>query len=245
MDGGTLGPASLNVTSSSQGSTVKLTATGFAGVNLVIDGLDVDGDVILKDTGSGQYYKVTNFPYGDGSYSASPYTSNNSAANVVCFLTGTLITTPNGDRPIESLEFGDEVLTSSGVQQIKFISRSTSTIFHLMDLGKLPICIQAGSLGEAPNQDLWLSPSHAVLVMDKLVEASSLLNGTTIIQPEDPGEIVVTYYNIEFENHEIIRANGLEVESYYANWRGDGYSRVDWDNYDDYIALYGESKGMK
>ncbi len=35
------------------------------------------------------------------------------------------------------------------------------------------------------------------------------------------------------------------MESYYANWRGDGYSRADWDNYADYIALYGDSKGMK
>ena len=174
------------------------------------------------------------------------YTPNNNAANVVCLLSGTVITTPNGEHPIETLEVGDEVVTKSGVQKIKFVSRSSGTIFHLMDLGKLPICIKAGCFGAAcPSKDLWLSPSHAVLVMGKLVEASALLNGSTITQPEDPGSLIITYYNIEFENHEIIQSNGLEVESYYANWRGDGYSRVDWDNYDQYLELYGESKGMK
>jgi hypothetical protein len=66
-----------------------------------------------------------------------------------------------------------------------------------------------------------------------------------VTQPEDPGSFHVTYYNVELENHEIIRANGLEVETYYANWRGEGYSRQVWDNYEEYISLYGESKGMK
>ena len=174
------------------------------------------------------------------------YSSNEGAANLVCFLAGTLITTPSGEQLIESLEPGDEVVTNSGVHPIKFVSSSSGTIFHLMDLGKLPICIKAGSFGSAgPSQDLWLSPSHAVLFSGHLVEASALLNGTTITQQEDPGSLWITYYNIEFENHEIIRANGIEVESYYANWRGDGYSRVDWDNYGEYLALYGESKGME
>jgi len=166
--------------------------------------------------------------------------------NVVCFLAGTLIATPDGDRAIESLKVGDEIATKSGIHKIKFVCRSSRKISCLIDLGRLPICIQAGAFGDAgPTQDLWISPSHAVLVMGHLVEASALLNWTTVTQPDFPGSPVVTYYNIELENHEITRANGLEVETYYANWRGDGYSRVDWDNYDDYIALYGESNGMK
>ena len=168
------------------------------------------------------------------------------SSSIVCFLAGTLIATPSGERSIESLEIGDEVATRSGDRQIKFISRSSRNIFQLMELGKLPICIQAGALGDVgPTQDLWISPSHAVLLSGHLVEASALLNWSTVTQPQDPGCFQVTYYNIEFENHEIIRANGIEVESYYANWRGDGYSRADWDNYDEYLALYGESNGME
>ena len=84
-----------------------------------------------------------------------------------------------------------------------------------------------------------------MLLSGHLVEASALLNGSTVTQPKDPGSFVVTYYNLEFENHAILHANGLAVESYFANWRVDSYTRADWDNYDEYIALYGESKGME
>ena len=206
-------------------------------------------NLITKTSGSVNVSTLTSVT-GSGSdrsaVAASDRFTGFTSPNVVCFLAGTLISTPTGERSVESLEIGDEVFTKSGVQQIKFVSRSSRNIFQLMELGKLPICIQAGALGDAgPTQDLWISPSHAVLLIGHLIEASALLNGSTITQPDDPGSFQVTYYNIELENHEIFRANGLEVETYYANWRGEGYSRQDWDNYEEYISLYGESKGMK
>ena len=57
--------------------------------------------------------------------------------------------------------------------------------------------------------------------------------------------MLITYYNLEFEHHEIISANGLEVESYFANFRSNGLSRSDWDNYADYQALYGDGGTMQ
>ena len=206
-------------------------------------------NLITKTSGSVNVSTLTSVT-GSGSdrsaVAASDRFTGFTSPNVVCFLAGTLISTPTGERSVESLEIGDKIITNSGVKQIKFISRSSRNIFQLMELGKLPICIQAGALGDAgPTQDLWISPSHAVLVVGHLIEASALLNGSTITQPDDPGSFQVTYYNIELENHEIISANGLDVETYYANWRGEGYSRQDWDNYDQYLELYGESESMK
>ena len=55
----------------------------------------------------------------------------------------------------------------------------------------------------------------------------------------------MTSYNIELASHGLITANGLLVGSDYANNRGNSLSRVCWDNYPDYIALYGESNGME
>jgi hypothetical protein len=37
----------------------------------------------------------------------------------------------------------------------------------------------------------------------------------------------------------------LQVETYFANHRGIGFTRNDWDNYADYIALYGSSMPME
>jgi hypothetical protein len=163
-----------------------------------------------------------------------------------CFFPGTLISTPNGDRAVEALKIGDLVCTQSGHQKLKFLARSTNWIGILRNTGRMPVCITAGAFGDCgPRRDLWLSPSHAVLLGDHLVEAGALCNGTTVQQADDLDQMMITYYNLEFEQHEIIQANGLAIESYYANWRSTGLSRSDWDNYADYVALYGEGGPMR
>lgn len=44
-----------------------------------------------------------------------------------CFVAGTQVLTPSGNRPIESLGMGDEVCTSSGVKRIKTTTNKVST----------------------------------------------------------------------------------------------------------------------
>ena len=107
--------------------------------------------------------------------------------------------------------------------------------------------INQGALGElGPCRDTFMSPSHAINLDGHLVEAGALLNGSSI-QQLDPqsGPEFFSYYNIELEAHALIWANGMPVETYFANVRGIGFTREDWDNYDDYIALYGSSELMQ
>jgi hypothetical protein len=163
-----------------------------------------------------------------------------------CFLAGTLIATPDGERPIESLQPGDLINTAEGPQPVRFLARSTRSIAQLQALGKMPICINQAAFGcLGPAQDTFLSPSHAIHFAGSLVEAGALINGTSIQQLNDWPDAALTYYNIELERHGLITANGLLAESYFANYRSNGFSRDCWDNYHDYVALYGEGELME
>ena len=164
---------------------------------------------------------------------------------VVCFLAGTLIATPTGEQPIETLQPGDLINTAEGPRPVRFLARSTRSIDQLEDLGKMPIRINQAALGAlGPAQDTFLSPSHAVHYAGSLVEAAALINGTSIQQLYDWPEASLTYYNIELERHGLITANGLLVESYFGNYRNNGFSRDCWDNYHDFVARYGAGESM-
>jgi len=166
--------------------------------------------------------------------------------NVVCFLAGTLIATPTGERPIETLKPGDLITTTEGPQPVRFLARSTRSIAQLQALGKMPIHINQGAFGSlGPAQDTFMSPSHAIHFAGSLVEAGAMINGTSVQQLNDWPDSALTYYNIELERHGLITANGLLVESYFANYRSNGFSRDCWDNYHDYVALYGASELME
>ena len=67
---------------------------------------------------------------------------------VVCFLSGTLIATPDGERQVESLEAGDMVLTASGCSvPVKWLGRQTvSTCFGPAER-LMPVRFAAGSIG--------------------------------------------------------------------------------------------------
>ena len=56
---------------------------------------------------------------------------------------------------------------------------------------------------------------------------------------------MVTYVSIELEHHQLVWANGLLTETYYASVRDNTYTRESWDNYFHYQLLYGLSQPMQ
>ena len=70
---------------------------------------------------------------------------------VVCFFPGTLIATPDGERKVEALAAGDEVLNAEGrTVPVKWIGRQTvSTQFGPAER-LMPVRFAAGSLGGSP-----------------------------------------------------------------------------------------------
>ena len=138
--------------------------------------------------------------------------------SVPCFVAGTLIRTPEGDRPVESLSPGDMVLTlDDGPQPLRWIgSRTVPAQGNLA-----PVCIRAGTFGD--HGKLLVSPQHRVLLRDSLAEllfgetevlvaAKDLVNDRSVrrVQGGD-----VEYVHLLFDRHQIIVSEGLATESFH------------------------------
>ena len=146
---------------------------------------------------------------------------------VSCFYEGTLITTARGERPVETLHAGDLVRTADGrLEPIVWVGRQTVVAADNDPLRLMPIWISPGAIaGKAPVRPLLLSPDHAVAFDGILIQASALVNGTTIIRCRDVPE-TFTYFHIELASHELIMAEGLTVESFVDN-----LDRANFDNW--------------
>lgn len=136
---------------------------------------------------------------------------------IPCFVAGTLILTPEGERRIETLSEGDLVMThDGGPQPIRWIGART-----VRAKGALaPIRIEAGALGD--HRHLLVSPQHRVLIRDTLsellfgeaevlVSAKHLVNDHTIRAMEGG---FVTYVHMLFDRHEVVFSEGLATESF-------------------------------
>ncbi len=147
---------------------------------------------------------------------------------VVCFTSGTLIKTREGNVAVEDLKIDDEVLTlDQGYQPIRWIGSRTLSKQALDANPKLrPIRIKAGALGNnMPEQDLMVSPQHRVLANSKiasrmfgvneiLVGAKHLVQLNGINVADDVTEVV--YWHFLFEAHQIVFSNGARTESLYT-----------------------------
>ena len=144
----------------------------------------------------------------------------------LCFLPGTLIETPAGQRPVEALAEDDLVITrDGGARPICWIGRRRISGGRLMAMPHLrPIRFLAGALGGGPESDLLLSPDHRVLLKgpvaselfgtaEVLVAARDLVNDRDIRIERQPREI--EYIHLMLERHEILMANGISVESFH------------------------------
>lgn len=153
-----------------------------------------------------------------------------------CFLPGTLISTPSGERRVETLTIGDLVQSAEGrALAVKWIGRQTiMPVFGLPARNEV-VEIARGALGAGlPHSDLRVTADHALLLNGILVHAGALVNGYGIrfVPRSDLGDRF-TVFHIETEAHEIILANGAAAETFIDN-----VSRRTFDNYDEFADLY-------
>lgn len=159
----------------------------------------------------------------DNGYSAdsfSAYTDGNGGTDVSlgpppCYLAGTRIATPDGERRVEELRPGDRVTLAGGghAPLIWVGERRLDPTTHPRAWEVLPIRIRRDALDTGlPRRDLLVSPDHALLLDGVLVEAKRLVNGRTIIQEAGPRS--VRYFHLELARHHILLAEGVAAESY-------------------------------
>ncbi|MGR3712024.1 MAG: Hint domain-containing protein [Shimia sp.] len=141
--------------------------------------------------------------------------------SVPCFVAGTKIVTQGGLQLIEELAEGDRVLTrDNGYQTLRWIGLSSR-----IALGDdATVQIAAGTLGN--HDDIAFSRNHRVLIQsdvamtlfgerEVLIKAGDLVNNTSVRYRNDG--LPVTYVHLLFDQHEIVRANGLDCESYHPS----------------------------
>ncbi|MEM8576654.1 MAG: Hint domain-containing protein [Pseudomonadota bacterium] len=203
----------------------------------------------LIDTASG--HRVTSFHFGgdgyqqgavDGLVSTEPllggesYTFNQERTShqqanqyddyFACFADDTLIDTPYGPRPVETLHVGDLVITrDAGPQPVRLVLRRSLSAEELAAAPALvPIKITGGALGPGvPDGDLWVSPQHRMMVNSRIAErmfgraealvAAHRLVGLPGIAP-DPSRRTVTYVHLVLDAHHVIRAEGAWSETF-------------------------------
>jgi hypothetical protein len=183
----------------------------------------------------------------DGNYQGATLTLTDAGGtdvittNAICFYTGTMIRTPDGEVAVETLKRGDVVLTSDGeTRKVSWLGRQTISTMFSDPVRTWPIRIKAGALGaNAPSRDLVLSPDHAVLVEGALVHAGALVNGTSILR-EARVPRVFTYYHVEVDDHSLVLAENVPAETFIDN-----IDRLAFDNWDEHLTLFPNGKEMK
>jgi hypothetical protein len=152
---------------------------------------------------------------------------------VPCFLNGTQILTPTGERAIEALRIGDLIVNhQQQTVPIKWIGRRSYTAPLPENPDIIPVLIKANAIAnQVPDKDLYLSPLHAILIDHFLVPAGALINDKSILTAPAKGDI--TYFHIETENHDVIIAHHMPAETFI-----DEKSRRMFDNSEEYTRLY-------
>lgn len=146
----------------------------------------------------------------------------------ICFCRGTLISTPSGNREVESLTIGDHVCRTNGPPaRLRRIFSTKICNSRLANDARLrPVRIMAGSLGMGlPKRDLLVSRQHRILVSSNIAER--MFGCKEVLIPaikltELPGIFVddavkeVEYFHLLFDQHEVVYAEGAPTESLYT-----------------------------
>ncbi len=232
--------------------------TGLYGSQLVID---ADGNWTYSADNSNPAIQALNS--GETLTEVFTVTSANGTSTITitingldeppCFVAGTLIDTPLGPRPVEDLRAGDLVLTRDhGAQALRWIGARHISARSDENYEKLrPIRVLKDSFGPGiPARDLLVSPMHRLLVHDSLAgllfgqdevlcAAKLLINGRNIYR-DSARE--TTYFHMLFDDHQVVRSNGLPSESFYPGRIG--LSAFEAESREEVFSLFPELRSM-
>lgn len=149
--------------------------------------------------------------------------SPNPADDNLCFAADTLIETPHGPRPVQTLRAGDPVLTANDrVLPLLWVGETRHDNARLWAEPRLwPVTIRAHAFGPGlPARELSVSRQHRLRFRSDMADGSFVLipaasflgcPGVQISRPA--GEL--RYFHLLLADHSILLANGLPAESLY------------------------------
>ena len=140
---------------------------------------------------------------------------------------GANVRTPCGLRRIELVRPGDLIVTrNNGLQPVRMIWKRTVSQEDMQQNGDLaPIRLKPRAIGPMmPQRDLLVAPDHRLLIPgfrvagmpnDKCVLAEAReIAGTSDAVYIDRSLETVQYYQMVFDCHQVLTANGQPVESF-------------------------------
>jgi Hint domain len=144
---------------------------------------------------------------------------------VACFTPGTMIATPRGEVPVQTLRIGDKIVTrDNGIQDIAWTgARKLNWAVLQANPHLQPVLVTKGSLGNGlPESDILVSPNHRLLVANDrtalhfnerevLVAAKHLVGARGVHMVESIG---TTYIHFMFAKHEVVLSDGVWTESF-------------------------------
>lgn len=130
-----------------------------------------------------------------------------------CFTPGTLILTPNGYQPVETLQRGQQVVTDDGrTTKIMRVHKSVVPVGPKT----LPVLVLKASLGHGlPLADFTISQNHLIRVGSQGWILPKLHFGLAVPLDQSAGKL--TYYHIELHDYttdNLVINHGVRVESY-------------------------------
>ena len=176
--------------------------------------IEINGDYTSEDN---SLYQQTS----DGNLyiSATSQNSLGNTASLVCFLPGSLISTPHGTKAVEEVSVGDEIIAYvDGVatpRRVTWTGQAHCNVrAHLPDdEAGYPVRILKDAISDGvPFKDMLITAEHCLFFDGKFVPARMLVNGRSIYF--DKSITSYDYYHIETEAHSVIMADGMLTESY-------------------------------
>ncbi|MEL6682651.1 MAG: Hint domain-containing protein [Pseudomonadota bacterium] len=151
---------------------------------------------------------------------------------LTCFGHGTLIMTPTGAVPVETLQVGDLINTlDEGPCPLRWVGARRLEPMEIKQRPEWkPIVIATDTFGTGhPNADLILSPCHRILMRDTQADlhfgaSEALVPAKFLVGQLDgvrhaPVTEGASYYHLLFDAHHIVTSNGLMTESFHPAHR--------------------------
>lgn len=165
-----------------------------------------------------------------GSYKAGDFhleADSDGSTNLIydrCFLAGTMIRTPCGEKAVETLQPGDElcVMGEDGpvIRKITWVGSAEIVVdpSRSDDRAGYPVRFRANALGAGlPDRDLFITPEHCIHIGGRLVPARMLVNGGSIAYDRSQSRFMI--YHLRTEDHAILWSNNMETETLFDTQR--------------------------
>ncbi|MCC6105474.1 Hint domain-containing protein [Acetobacter sp.] len=233
---GTLSATTINNYDPSQDTIELQDTTGAVASYTITDGSSSSKVItLLNDSGETVAEYAVNLadgvtlPSGDYSTSSTDAASNplqitysdDNTYITACFLTGTLIRTPDGNIAVEDIKIGDQIVTwdwknnQDITRPVVWVGKA-ETIARPdlpVDEAGYPVRVLKNAVADGvPSRDMLITPEHCLFFENKFIPVRMLVNGASIFY--DTSVPSYTYYHVETEQHAVIIADGMLTESY-------------------------------